>query len=80
VIPENVALWSACESNQTSADAYIDKQWQGAFTAAFIASFMKGKNRADIVADARKYLRKNNYQQVPHLYCWQKMALAPVLE
>jgi metacaspase-1 len=67
-MPPNVCLWSACESPQTSADAYIDGKWQGAFSAAFRKFFKVGRSRSDIIYYARKWLRDNTYQQVPHLY------------
>jgi hypothetical protein len=68
VVPPNVCLWSACESDQTSADAYIDGKWQGAFSAAWRKFFKLGRSRSDIIYYARKWLRDNRYDQVPHLY------------
>jgi hypothetical protein len=67
-LPPNVCLWSACESSQTSADAYIDGKWQGAFSAAFRKFFKVGRSRSDIIYYARKWLGDNRYEQVPHLY------------
>jgi hypothetical protein len=67
-LPSNVCLWSACESDQTSADAYIDGKWQGAFSAAFRKFFKVGRSRSDIIYYARKWLKDNQYEQVPHLY------------
>ena len=67
-MPPNVCLWSACESDQTSADAYIDGKWQGAFSAAFRKFFKPGRSRSDIIYYARKWLKDNHYAQVPHLY------------
>jgi len=74
-IPNNVALWAACGSNQTSTDAYIGNTWQGAFTAAFLQSWHKRRTRADIISVSRLYLKSNGYQQVARLYCRQIMAL-----
>lgn len=73
-IPRNVALWSACEPQQTSADSFIADQWQGAFTAAFIKAFDREKSRADILTDAKIWLKAKGFRQTPHLYCWPKMA------
>ena len=73
-LPKNVALWSGCQSDQTSADAYIDNSWQGAFTAAFLKAFKPGRTRVDIIAAARKWLKDNRYAQIPHLYCGAVMA------
>jgi len=79
-IPSNVALWSACQPDQTSADAYIDGSWAGAFTAAFLKSYREGRSRSDIIFYARKWLKDNGYQQVCHLYAGQSMALKPFAE
>ena len=67
-MPPNVCLWSACESDQTSADAYIDGKWQGAFSAAWRKFFKMGRSRSDQIYYARKWLSDNRYEQVPHLY------------
>ena len=76
-LPPNVALWSACEPAQTSADANIGGGWQGAFTAAFLNSWKKGRSRSDIIYHAKNWLNANRYAQVPHLYCGKGMAAAP---
>ena len=73
VIPANICLWSACQPDQTSADAYIDNSWQGAFTAAFLRSAKGGGSRVDIIARARQWLAVNHYQQTPHLYGHSEM-------
>jgi metacaspase-1 len=78
LMPPNVALWSACQPEQTSADAYIDNSWQGAATAAFLKSWKPGRTRADMIATARKWLKVNGYAQTPHLYCRQTMALGMI--
>ena len=77
LIPPNVALWSACQPEQTSADAFIDKTWQGAFTAAFIDSWAAGRCRSDIILYAREYLKDGGWDQVPHLYCQHGTAMRP---
>lgn len=79
-IPRNVALWSACEPQEASCDAYIDGSFQGAFTAAFLKAFSPNKSRANIMGKIgqpgtiRDWLYKNRFQQKPHLYCWPAMA------
>ena len=75
MIPPNVALWSACEPQQTSADAFIDGTWQGAFTAAFLDSWGLERCRSDIIHYAREYLKAGGWAQVPHLYCNHDMAM-----
>lgn len=67
-MPPNVCLWSACGSDQTSADAYIDGKWQGAFSAAWRKFFKLGRSRSDIIFYGRSWLKNNNYEQTPHLY------------
>ncbi len=67
-VPSNVCLWSACESHQTSADAFIDGKWQGAFSAAFRKFFKVGRSRADVIYYARRWLHENRFEQTCHLY------------
>ena len=78
-VPPNVALWSACQPEQTSADAWIDETWQGAFTAAFLDSWSEGRCRSDIIHYARAYLKAGGWDQVPHLYCNHDMAMRQFL-
>lgn len=66
-VAPNVAMWAACEPLQTSADAYIDNQAQGAFTASFI-KFDDGRSRSDVIFFARRWLAEQGYEQIPHLY------------
>lgn len=74
LVKSNVIYWAACEPNQTSADAYIDNQPQGAFTAAFL-KFEQGHSRSDIIYYARDWLGKNGYGQRPHLYAGHELAM-----
>lgn len=79
-IPKNVALWAPCEPDQTSADSYIDKQWQGAFTATLLdpECYRKGRTRQDIIYYTRIKIKEDGYKQVPHLYCWKELAVKPL--
>ena len=72
----NVILWAACEPNQTSCDADIDKQYQGAFTWAFL-KFEQGRSRSDTIYYAREALKQ--YGQTPHLYCGKALAAGRVV-
>jgi hypothetical protein len=76
-IPRNVALWAACQPEETSCDAYIDDSFQGAFTAAFLKSFKPGRSRQDIIYYAREWLKKNKYSQRSHLYGWPELVVRP---
>jgi hypothetical protein len=82
-LPESV-LWSGCDADSTSADAYIDGRFQGAFTAALLYS-IKGKDgelrtRSDTIYFARQWLRVNNYAQFPHLECLKGLAFKRIGE
>lgn len=65
VMPPNVALWSACRPDQTSADTSDG----GAFTCAFLENWKPGRTRSDLIYHARKSLAHDGYAQEPHLYC-----------
>ena len=54
-LPGNVVLFSGCQDNQTSADAFINNTAQGAFTYCFIA-FLKQNTRTKLL-DLLKYLK-----------------------
>ena len=63
-------LWAACRSDQTSADAYIDGAWHGAFTYYLCQNINKSQNklaRKSLLARVRANLKKNKYDQLPQL-------------
>ncbi len=62
-------LWSGCKANQTSADAYFNGRYNGAFTYYFVKVMNATQNKAsrkDVVAEMRKQM-KNQFTQVPQL-------------
>ncbi|HEY6908188.1 MAG TPA: caspase family protein [Myxococcales bacterium] len=62
-------LWSACRSDQTSADANIDGGWHGAFTWYYCKEMRETRNalsRTDLLKKVRKDLA-GHYSQVPQL-------------
>ena len=66
--PLNGALLSACASHELSADAYIDKRFNGAFTHYLIKNLMQysdSKSMQAIVQLVNKDLDKNGYDQNP---------------
>ena len=66
----NIALFSGCMDNQTSADAYINKQHQGAMTWAFcknVSRFDGGKDRQQLIQNLQYELEYKGYQQTPEL-------------
>lgn len=70
LLPSNKVLWAACKSNQTSADAYFNGRYNGAFTYAFcnIIKGYKGKiTRRKLITEVRKYLDGAGFDQIPQL-------------
>lgn len=67
-----VLLWSGCLDTQTSADAYIARQAQGAMTWGFLSVIKKFKNDLSykkLLSELQCQLRSAQYEQIPHLSC-----------
>ncbi|MBF0103401.1 MAG: caspase family protein [Desulfobacterales bacterium] len=65
-------LFSGCKSNQTSADAYINGTYNGAFTYYFCKLLRDtvGKiNRAELLKQLRASLKYHGFSQIPQLEC-----------
>jgi len=60
-------LISGCKDNQTSADAYINKKYQGAFTWAITKAIEENPNNTCKEIHARTLDIIRNYSQVPQL-------------
>jgi len=63
-------LWSACRSDQTSADARIDGDWHGAFTYYFCQNINKRQNklfREELLERVREDLKRGVFTQIPQL-------------
>jgi hypothetical protein len=63
-------LWAGCRANQTSADAYIDGAYNGAFTyylCKHIRDSGGSLTRRELLNRVRNSLRHNDYDQVPQL-------------
>lgn len=61
---------SGCRDDQTSADAYISGRYNGAMTRAFLTCLKDANyniNYFDLLTNMRKYLKDNNYTQIPEL-------------
>ncbi len=72
----NHILWAACKDNQTSADALIDKNYNGAFSYYFCKHVRESAgniSRADLLSRVRNSLKYNNYDQVPQLECKESL-------
>lgn len=62
-------LWTGCKANETSADAYFDGRYNGAFTYYFVKVMLDTKNklsRKEVVAKMRA-LMKGRFAQNPQL-------------
>jgi hypothetical protein len=88
VAPEsasNQVLWAGCRSDQTSADAYIDGKYNGAFTYYFCYHMRRSNgdlSRKDLLSRIRSSLSHGGYSQIPQLEATTKLvdahALSPV--
>lgn len=68
--PMNHVLFSACRDNQTSADAYINGSYNGAFTYYFCKHVRDAEakvTRAELLKRTRASLKFNGFSQVPEL-------------
>lgn len=63
-------LWSGCKDSQTSADAYIDGSYNGAFTY-YLCKHIRAASgkitRRDLMKRLRDSLKSNKYNQIPQL-------------
>lgn len=65
----NQILWSGCKSNQTSADAYFNGRYNGAFTYYFVKTMTATQNklaRTAVVQQMRSAMA-GKFSQVPQL-------------
>ncbi|MHC1744815.1 MAG: caspase domain-containing protein [Syntrophobacteraceae bacterium] len=68
--PVHHILWAGCRSDQTSADAYIDGAFNGAFTYYFCHHMRKSNgqlSRSELLTRIRSSLKHGGYSQVPQL-------------
>jgi metacaspase-1 len=68
----NHVLWAGCKDNQTSADAYIDGRYNGAFSYYFCKHIRESRGnitRAELHSRISDSLNHNNYGQSPQLEC-----------
>lgn len=69
---KNVILWAACRDNQTSADAYINGAYHGAFTYYWAKETTAANNkisRKALLKMVNADLKSNHYTQVAQLEC-----------
>jgi hypothetical protein len=68
----NHILWAGCKDSQTSADALIDGNYNGAFSYYFCKHVREsgGKiSRTDLYTRVKNSLKFNHFSQVPQLEC-----------
>ena len=73
----NIIMISGCKDNQTSADAYINSNFQGAMTWSFLDTVNKNPNLTwrDLITTMRSSLKVSKYQQIPQLSSGKKLDL-----
>ncbi|MFO1273894.1 MAG: caspase family protein [Rubrivivax sp.] len=66
---KNQILWSGCKANQTSADAYFDNRYNGAFTYHYVKVMNDTQNKLSrsAVVTKMRALMKGKFAQVPQL-------------
>lgn len=62
-----VVTWSGCMDNQTSADAFIDRQYQGAFTNALLRALIGNDTRHAVYTSVCQWLASQGFTQRPQL-------------
>ena len=63
----NHVIYSGCQDHQTSADAYIDGKWQGAFTAAVRKNLSSFIYPTDLDIKVQKTIKLQGFSQTPSL-------------
>lgn len=66
---DNVILWSGCKSDQTSADACINNNYNGAATYYYCRNYRTDKFRKQVIKAINDDLRLFKYEQEPQLEC-----------
>lgn len=82
---KDIVMISGCADNQTSADAFIDREFSGALTWAFILSFKKlyidKKNTwKDLIQEIRYNINDKGYSQLSQLNTTNKNMLLANIE
>jgi hypothetical protein len=63
----HVVVISGCLDQQTSADAYVKKTYQGALTAAFIDNYRPSISTNQLIEGIRKWMIVGKYSQIPQI-------------
>ena len=81
--PMNHVLFAGCRDNQTSADAYINGSYNGAFTYYFAKHLRETQgnpSREELLKRVRASLRFKGFSQMPQLECEKAERKKKVLE
>ena len=62
-----VIMLSGCMDNQTSADAYINGNYQGALSASFLKFINEAHTWSNLIQKIRSELKAGGYEQFPNL-------------
>ncbi len=73
---ENVALWAGCREDQTSADAFIGGEHQGALSYVFTKNIFRfgcPRTRVNLISKMKLDLNRLGYEQEPQLEVSEEM-------
>lgn len=68
----DIILLAGCQENQTSADAWINRQYRGAMTYAVAKTLSEGNfnmTYKDLIVNVNKFMDRFRYTQNPQLEC-----------
>ncbi len=71
-------LWAGCHAHQTSADAFFEGDYHGAFTYHFCTHMRAHRgniSRGRLIDKIRDSLRNQHYSQIPQLECGDDAAM-----
>ena len=75
-VTSNIFMISGCRDSQTSADAFMNGNWAGAMTTAFLDTMQKYNYNVTcfhLLNSMRKFLEQKGYEQVPQICCSNKL-------
>lgn len=81
--PDNRVVFTGCKDNQTSADAYINGTYNGAFTYYFCKYLREAQgkiNRLELLKRVRSSLKYHGFSQIPQLECAKNEKIKNLLE
>jgi metacaspase-1 len=79
----NHILWAGCKDNQTSADALIDGQYNGAFSYYFCKHIRETSgniSRSELYTRVKNSLKYNRFSQVPQLECKESLKIENIFK